>query len=1075
MQDSDQESFSQHVQQEDNQNHDDFVEYSSEHDFENDLLDDDQLSSANELNDGVDDAKKQAFRSKLETDLLFHVQELGGLKMMNLREIYEVTPFIENGLKDILKYLKEDDFSQPYVKLFLFRWNIIKSNLIPLILTQRENKSIFYKILMILAFLLEPTPEKELIDFKFKEEFFNLFSNCRENFVNQTFLTILVDELSLIIKNEQGEQKETHQNIVEFIVTIFRNILVIPTKDEYFSSVTTRLLDLFSLDGGVFDAIVYLTQDINSHTYRNPMLFTQIISAITKNVDIKYVVDGYDTDEIAKRIKEISKIKQTQKRAALMSSRHSRFGAMLEVKDKNGKRTFLSNPKMIGTGVKNEVINKFKKPKPRFNKAYLSSEVQNFLNEKTRFRPNDETKKIMRTFFLDFLKHSIVPLIDSTFHESFESASQTVKIDEFSAFFELLSFGLKCGMAYKPTSGINFWLVRCVGIVYIDIAYRKLTDELSKKKKEANYLVASSCYEYLYQVLRVTKWFSENESSIFKQNAKILEKILFTKDFTKVFRDLFELFGNRPPKLLILGPTFFYGLLANFGKNKILTLKTQKVIEDDVPDYDEENEDGEFAYQDRVVYKERRFNYITEISAFVNPTVIAGYLDYLSEEKIIFNTKEINRAILNFLTMVIEDLSATWSFYQMDFLQKLEAFITGQETLIKTDELLELIKKKVLFIFSEFHKACLKNTLLPVESLFRFRNYSEKENILNNYTGLNQIPHQSEENHEKTPVGQFIIENQAVVQSSSARQWSYDEDLFLIEKYYNLSSMPNSIIILTNLLNSVSSIYRNTQEIADRISKLGLLKSNLDLAKNKLELKKKSRSSNSVQDSYLRFFARIKHDFSSILLATVESIKLIFDKFETFKNLDPDDNTDFSIVPDCSKNAQILSRLDDVFDAWGFIEPKKGQLFWRIPYYSKSAELNQTLERFLDIGERHLNSQTQNISESKNEKKNFKVKKVKKNKRTDDFIVDEDDDSELELKLKKSLESSENSIVNEIESDESDKENSIKTRNRLPAKTDNLFAMMTGVDPENCFENEPKPSSKKRLTKIRNIEGEEFK
>lgn len=1038
---------------------DGFIEYSEDHDFGEDQNDDQgSMSAANELLQGTEAEDQQHTHGKMETDLLFHVQELGGIGKLYGREIYEVMEYTENGLKDILKMLQEDDFSKPFVRLRLLRWNVIKANLIPLTLTQRENKTILYRILVVLAYLLEPTTATDLVEFKHAQEFMELLEAVREPLTDRNFITALVMELSDIIKKPIENRTETENHTTEFIITILRNIVVLPVKDRYFNSVTDRLIDIFASNGGVFHAIVYLTQDINQQSKRHSMLFGEIIAALTGRVDVKYVMEGMDSDEVAKRIREINKLKQIERRAASMSSRHSRFGAMITVKDKKGGRRFISNPGQLKQSPKNEVKNKFYRPKQWMKERYLDGKVRGLLTEKIRERPSELTKKALRAFFIDFLKHSCVPLVETIYQDVFASASSELKLSDFVAFFELLSFGIKAGLVKNKETGVPYWVVRCVGVLYIDIACAKLQEELSKRKKEANYFLAGVCYMYLYEVLRATRFFCDHDTIPLKQNGKVLEKVLFGKDFTKIFRDLFELFGRRSPRLIVLGPTLFYRLLANQGRNKVLTLRTQKVIEDDVPDTDEydEEEGGE-----RVIYQERRFNYTTEVSAFVTPAVIEGYLEWLRDDAVVTNPKEVNEAILDFLTMVMDDLSATWAFFQIDFLERLESFVTTQAAAIATDEVLALIRKKAINIFSEFQRCCILNPLLPVEIMFRWRNYSDKENILSNYSHVRIVnPADDAENAQKLDI---LLPEQQIIASSSVNVWSYEEDLQLIEAYYKYKTAPNLLAVLTNFLNSTISNYKSSEEIQTRIGKLGLEKADLEAAKLKIEGRKKQVNNNAFDDASARFCRRNKENLVDMLAKSLDFMDGVIGKFQAFKDRDPTDMTDFSIVPGTEDDCEMINRLADLFDVFGFLRPKKGILFWRMPYYHTKERLDELVQRFLEsCNQYHASGGKRQSSgtarEVKKERKERPAKTTQRRSQTkkDDFIDDEE--GNRKLKVKRQVESSDESIELKIESeDDSVQLHPAVTATSAPGltrlkklktthKSDNLYAMMTGHD-----------------------------
>lgn len=58
---------------------------------------------------------------------------------------------------------------------------------------------------------------------------------------------------------------------------------------------------------------------------------------------------------------------------------------------------------------------------------------------------------------------------------------------------------------------------------------------------------------------------------------------------------------------------------------------------------------------------------------------------------------------------IIEDLNASWVFYQIDFLEILFKFTSNKDPIIKMDQVSKEIKKLALDIFGEVRKYSKKN------------------------------------------------------------------------------------------------------------------------------------------------------------------------------------------------------------------------------------------------------------------------------------------------------------------------------------------------------------------------------
>lgn len=95
------------------------------------------------------------------------LKELGGIKRIQDQDIYIVTDSVEKGLKDLLRMITRANKNNPIVIYYLNKWNVAKTNLIPIIITQRENKLIIQLSLLILSYLTEyPDMSEDLQEFK---------------------------------------------------------------------------------------------------------------------------------------------------------------------------------------------------------------------------------------------------------------------------------------------------------------------------------------------------------------------------------------------------------------------------------------------------------------------------------------------------------------------------------------------------------------------------------------------------------------------------------------------------------------------------------------------------------------------------------------------------------------------------------------------------------------------------------------------------------------------------------------------------------------------------------------------
>ena len=100
----------------------------------------------------------------ISDELLFDIQGVGAIKMMNGYNVYVKNKQCYPCLGNIFKQIKRDSIVHPIVKKILGEWKFVEKDLIPLLIFHNKDKKLSYLICQIIILLTEiPTlSEKDL-------------------------------------------------------------------------------------------------------------------------------------------------------------------------------------------------------------------------------------------------------------------------------------------------------------------------------------------------------------------------------------------------------------------------------------------------------------------------------------------------------------------------------------------------------------------------------------------------------------------------------------------------------------------------------------------------------------------------------------------------------------------------------------------------------------------------------------------------------------------------------------------------------------------------------------------------
>jgi len=115
-------------------------------------------------------------------------------------------------------------------------------------------------------------------------------------FAREDFIDLIIDELKECVRKPSQERSTFERDIIELILYLIRNSLSFTsfTSSSENQIVLVKLFTLYLKSVGVFNAVIYLSQDFNEENKHLCYLFLEIFHLITKRIKIREIF--YDGD-----------------------------------------------------------------------------------------------------------------------------------------------------------------------------------------------------------------------------------------------------------------------------------------------------------------------------------------------------------------------------------------------------------------------------------------------------------------------------------------------------------------------------------------------------------------------------------------------------------------------------------------------------------------------------------------------------------------------------------------------------------------------------------------------------------
>ena len=231
----------------------------------------------------------------------------------------------------------------------LVKWEVPKSDLVPLILHYRREKQLCLTLVKILVALTLPVTRT----FVGVEEHLAKLQLCKELFVNADLVAVMMSFLAEPLSRTGDDRTEKDTKTIDLLLNLFHNLLHIRTVttaniDNSKKMLDDALLKVFFKEH-VMEAFVVIAQNVDQEDSKNwSILLTNILFLITDGFipeDLSFCYHSAKAPAHAgKAGKPGSKLSALRKKEKVtersdryrLSGRHSHFGGQLQIKEVDG-------------------------------------------------------------------------------------------------------------------------------------------------------------------------------------------------------------------------------------------------------------------------------------------------------------------------------------------------------------------------------------------------------------------------------------------------------------------------------------------------------------------------------------------------------------------------------------------------------------------------------------------------------------------------------------------------------------------------------------------------------------------
>ena len=173
---------------------------------------------------------------RFSSEILFCVQGLGAVRPVETEtgviETYVKGEHCEASLKDLCRFCKRDEPEKPMARLLMAKWGVLQKDLINLLTCYPQDKVLTYYVVILLESLTNTAPLEFASKAQDKDIVFESLQEYKTCFLRPMVLETLMNHFADCVSLANEQRSKVHNQMVELIVLLFRNLLQIPDFQE---------------------------------------------------------------------------------------------------------------------------------------------------------------------------------------------------------------------------------------------------------------------------------------------------------------------------------------------------------------------------------------------------------------------------------------------------------------------------------------------------------------------------------------------------------------------------------------------------------------------------------------------------------------------------------------------------------------------------------------------------------------------------------------------------------------------------------------------------------------------------
>lgn len=391
-------------------------------------------------------------QAKVKSHLQYLLQDLGGFQKINNKRIFFTRKETTKSLKRLSYDLyKPEEVSRPYMRLFLLEWGFVRENLLPILITQQTNKELMFQSFRLLWIFTSVYEASDLEDFEFKTDFMARREGLRELLYNEDFMSAVVREIEHCAAAGDS-MLDVQKKMITFAMGTILNLLQLDVH-----SLLPKILKILNKDSGFLDALIFFAENKTTRVFQQYYMdIAKIISNLLGPHSAKSIFGPrLEKDPEFRRRVDLERLSQARRKRNVVSSRHSRFGAMISVRRSDNTTAIVSNPNALRD---KGYLKKLEKRGGQLKKRVMG------LMHQSRYKKGDRGKALGRGRLLDAsagaqLRRFLKELFEYGFGNLLEVVSEQIfgvadgesyfSQEDTLLFVKLVTFGIECALVMR--------------------------------------------------------------------------------------------------------------------------------------------------------------------------------------------------------------------------------------------------------------------------------------------------------------------------------------------------------------------------------------------------------------------------------------------------------------------------------------------------------------------------------------------------------------------------------------------------------------------------------------------------